>query len=107
MYALRPDECRDYKCMWLQMEHAGSEVRPDRAHIIFDKMSDDVICALQDPDYELGRRAKGQINAFVKEGFSVGIIHRNTKQIARAKGHKFSEVAKVIDDRAKLHRGFN
>lgn len=89
--------------MWLQMVYAGEELRPDKSHIIFDKMSDEVICAAQDINYELGKRAKQQIRAFIKEGFSVGVIRGEKKEIALAQGHKLREVAKVINDRAKLH----
>ena len=107
IYSNRPKECREYKCMWLQMKKAGLELRPDVGHIIFDKFSEEVICAAQDPDYDLTSRVKKQINFFNNEGYSVGVIKGYRKEIALAKGHKLEEVAKVIDDRSKLHRRLN
>jgi hypothetical protein len=107
IYTVRPDECKQFRCMWLQMENVGIELRPDKSHVIFSKMSDEVICGDHDPDYEVNKRVKGQIRSFNKQGFSVGMIRGKEKIIYLSKGHKFKEVAKVIDDRAKLYRRLN
>jgi hypothetical protein len=98
--------------MWSQMDYVGIELRPDNSHIIFDKASDRTICAAQDPDYELNDLVKSQIQAFLKEGFSVVIIKKDKKLIYVAEGHSFEEaktdvLRRAERGRAKLHRRFN
>lgn len=71
IYKNRPDECRNYWCMWARMEHTGEELRPDKCHVIFDKLSDDVISAKLEIGHGLIPLVKGQIKYFNKEGYSV------------------------------------
>lgn len=108
IYTMRPNECKKYKCMWLQMENAEDELRPDRMHVIFEKIDEEIVLGLQDPDYELNNLAKRQISYFVKNGFSVALVKGEEKEgIYLAKGHKLHEVGRVVNDRSKLYRRFN
>ena len=90
--------------MWLQMENAGIELRPDKSHIIFDKASDKTICARQDPDYELSELVMQQIKEFNKQGYSVAIFKVEVAYVHLAKGHTLDQVKRDIHDRSKLYR---
>ena len=80
IYDERPEECRTYQCMWLQMENAGEDLRPDKCGIIFDRMSDDVITARLDDDLKINDLVMSQINNFKAEGFSVLIFRGNDRK---------------------------
>lgn len=74
IHETRPQECRDFDCMWLQST-APIEIRPDRCGIIFEKLSDRLIygSVLQPITAEGARQA----HAFVGQGFSV-VLAKNT-----------------------------
>jgi hypothetical protein len=107
IYHDRPNECREYKCMWLQMDAVGIEMRPDKSHIIFDKISDTTICAIHDPDYEISKFVIGQIASFNKEGYSVVIFYGKKHSVFRLPEHDYTTIMREIDDRSKLYRRFN
>ncbi|MGD2072034.1 MAG: hypothetical protein PVG65_00890 [Candidatus Thorarchaeota archaeon] len=90
------------------MENVGIEMRPDKSHVIFDKISNRTICASQDPKYELNEFIKGQINFFLKEGFSIVIIKGFKKTVYVANGHTFEEAKKeVIENIKNKERNIN
>jgi hypothetical protein len=98
--------------MWSQMDNVSSDLRPDKIHILFDKASDRTICAAQDPDYDLNGLVKSQIQAFLKEGFSVVVIKGDKKTVYVAEGHSFEDAKEDVLRRAErgcanLHRRFN
>ena len=70
----RPKECRDYQCMWTQMENVPVALRPDKCGIIFDKIADDVITGRIEEGTMLNDLTMGQVNSFIREGFSVLIF---------------------------------
>lgn len=102
IYNAKPKECDQYKCMWLQMEHAGIKMRPDKCHVIFNKSGDDVICARIEKNRKINPLVLGQLHAFNKEGFSVLMLKGNLSTCFLAEGHTEEYVRKVVDDRAKL-----
>lgn len=104
IHKMRPKECRDYDCMWVQMKEVGQALRPDRSHIIFEKVTDTIICGLQDPDFGMTYLAEGQIGSFNRQGFSVGLINGRSKGVYLAKGHTRLEVGGVLNDRSELYR---
>jgi len=106
IYNVRPNECRQYQCMWSQMEHSGEELRPDKCHMLFEKVSDKTICGAQEPEYELSDLVKRQIDFFLRDGFSVIIIKKGLKTVYVAKGHSFDETKRDLNDRSKLYRRF-
>lgn len=89
--------------MWLQMENAGIELRPDKSHIIFNKTSDKTICGRQDPGYELSKLVMQQIKEFNKQGYSVVILRDEIKNVYLVNGHTLDQVKRDIYDRSKLH----
>lgn len=99
----KPSECATYKCTWRQMENVGEELRPDKSHIIFDKLSDNTICARQDEDYEVSNIAIKQIYAFKREGFSVIVLIGNEKQVHLAAGHTMERVKEDLNDNSSIY----
>lgn len=105
----RPDECREYQCMWSQMpEHfAMLELRPDKCGVIFDRQGDDVISARIDEGTMIKDLAMAQINNFNIQGFSVIVFRGNNHKIFLKDGHTEDYVRKIIDGRSQLLRRFN
>lgn len=93
--------------MWLQMEEVGEELRPDRSHVIFEKVDAEIVLGLQDPDYELSTLLQQQIEYFVRDGFSVALIKGEKKGIYLTKGHTIEEVGRKINDCSELYRRLN
>ena len=68
-----PQRCLDYQCAYVQMKKVSVNFRPDKCHVIFERHGD-VMHGLVDPDHpEAVEKLKGQIQAFLEEGLSVGI----------------------------------
>jgi len=69
-----PKDCLEYECAYRQMDKASMNLRPDKCHVIFEKLSGlNTFLALLDPGYALNEEVKGQIGEFTKDGFSVFI----------------------------------
>ena len=98
IYSGRPKECSVYKCMWLQMENAGIELRPDKSHIIFDRISDKTICARQDFASLLSNKVINQIKRFNEEGFSVIVLYGNSKKVYLTKNQSLENVKRDFYD---------
>lgn len=99
----RPEECRIYQCMWSQMEHTAEELRPDRCGIIFDRISDDVICARLEKGEKIRDLTFGQINSFRNEGFSIMVFRDKDYTYFLTKSHTNDYVKKVVNDSSKLY----
>jgi hypothetical protein len=89
--------------MWVQMIHAGIEMRPDKCHVIFDRANNEVICARIEKSHRLNGLVVGQLQAFNREGFSVLMLNGNLSACFLAEGHTEDYVRKVVDDRSKLY----
>lgn len=103
IYADRPQGCREFACMWLQMPHVHPDLRPDNCGIVFEKFSDDVIVGATSG--AVAERVIGQIHAFNKEGFSVVVSNHATKKntLFLAQGHNKEYVDGVVNGRSELH----
>ena len=100
IYDERPKECRDYQCMWSQMDTVSDELRPDRCGIIFDRISDDVIAARIEEGKKINDLLMAQIQNFKNEGFSVMIFRGRDKKLFLNDSHTESCVLEAIHDRA-------
>lgn len=89
--------------MWLQMDNVGIELRPDKCGIIFDKTSDGVITARLDEGKKLNKLVMGQINSFIKEGFSILIFRGRERKFFLNEDHTENYVIEAVRDRAELH----
>ncbi len=99
-----PADCKTYQCAWSQMDDVDMEMRPDKSKIIFDKVNDHLFTAMQHPDYEVKDIVVGQINQFLKDGFSVVVFYPKAEKkpiMALAKGHLSTDIWKEIQDRTK------
>lgn len=100
IHETRPEECRKYFCMWVQMESVGIELRPDKSGIIFDKMCDDVICARLEKGRKMNDLVFGQVNNFIDNGFSVMIFRDRENKIFLAGNHTEEYVIGKINGRS-------
>ena len=100
IYHVRPEECREFQCMWSQMEYAGVEMRPDKCHIVFEKVTDNIIFGRLDDGYILSPLVLGQLHAFRNEGFSVLIFRGEESICFLAEGHTEEYVRGVVNDRS-------
>jgi len=107
IYKIRPEECRQFQCMWSQMERVGTELRPDKCHIIFSRAGDDVISARIEKNHKLSKLVVNQIKVFNKEGFSVLVFRGQTSICFLTKGHTEDYARKIVDGRSKLYRRSN
>lgn len=71
IYDVRPEECRTFFCTWVQMERVHPDLRPDRCHVVFEKISNTEILGNIDPDYRMQKIVRRQVQSFKKEGFKV------------------------------------
>jgi hypothetical protein len=88
IYGKHPQECKDFECAYLQGGN-NIELRPDKCGVMFFKNSDRIFTGVIVPDVEVTNTAKGQIDAFNKQRFSVIIfkLGEHKPMIMPAKGH--------------------
>lgn len=95
IYETRPTTCAEFECGYLQ---AGDDVpeslRPDKCGIIFIKRTDRIFSGALMPKIKTTDQAKGQIDAFVKQGYSVVLFSVNEKKplLMLADGHCADEI---------------
>ena len=79
IYTNRPQECKEFKCAYYQMEKVNISLRPDNCKMIFEKVSDQIFLGTQDPRFEITEVARKQIRQFNLQGFSVIVSHLDKK----------------------------
>ena len=94
IYDARPQTCAEFECGYLQGENIPESLRPDKCGIIFIKRTDRIFSGALMPDIKTTDLAKGQIDSFQKQGFSVVLISLNEKKplLMLADGHDSDEV---------------
>ena len=103
IYQMRPEECRNFECSYYQAEKANIAVRPDKCGVMFEKISQRIFLATLHPDYEFSDVAKGQINVFMKQGFSVVLSRKNEQlkfylSLIHSKESIFNEFKKILEE---------
>lgn len=56
IYEGRPDECRDFMCVWLTDERLGNWARPDKVHVVLTKTHGGNFQPVCDPNYPMAWR---------------------------------------------------
>ncbi len=64
IYPTRPKSCREFRCMYHQMETCREDVRPDKSNVIWEKVNDNIIFGTQHKEYNLTKSAENQIQDF-------------------------------------------
>ena len=71
IYKDRPQSCAEFECAYLQVDNIPESLRPDKCGIMFIKKTNKIFAGYLVPNVEVTNMAKGQINSFQKQGFSV------------------------------------
>ena len=68
-----PEDCKEYSCLYCQMEKVSVNLRPDVCHVIFEKINDEIVIVtgLVEEGYDLNTDIQNQIASFLNEGLSV------------------------------------
>lgn len=103
IYEARPQECRDYQCMWTQMNEVADDLRPDKCGIIFDRMAEDVISARIDEGQKIKPLAFSQINAFIEQGFSVLVFRGEASKCFLSNAHSEQYVRDTVHGCSLIH----
>ena len=94
IYESRPQTCVDFECAYLQGKNLPLSLRPDKCGIIFIRRANRIFSGALMPDAEITDAARGQINSFVEQGYSVVLISVNEKKplLMLANGHDSNEI---------------
>jgi len=102
IYKDRPEECSSFDCMYFQSEKISEELRPDKCHVIFEKLTYKLVLGTKDSKHSLTESAKRQIVNFAKQGFSVAIVEKGKDiQCAVADGDSLIDIKNQIDSLLK------
>ena len=104
IYDHAPKKCLEFYCAYNQMADVSINLRPDKCRVIFERVTDDIFIGTVDPNVErLNDDVRGQIQAFLNEGFSVVLFNQKIKEpfIQAAKGRTISEVWDVVKEEIK------
>jgi hypothetical protein len=75
----KDDKCREFECSYYQMENVSTNLRPDKCHVIFEKIADDMFLGTKDHHYATKKDFVGQIKSFLKQGYSIVIQNGRDK----------------------------
>ena len=89
IYDTKPKTCSEFECAYLQGKNIPLSLRPDNCGIIFMKKTDRIFSGLLIPGMEVSDIAKGQIDSFNRQGYSVVLIDQRVSKphIMLAEGH--------------------
>jgi len=92
IYGKHPQVCKDFECAYLQ-GGTNIELRPDKCGIMFFKKSDRIFVGMLVPNVPVSNLAKGQIDSFKKQGYSVILLKLGEKPyIELAEGHTRQDI---------------
>lgn len=80
IYPDRPQTCAEFECAYLQGRNVPLSLRPDNCGIIFIKRTDRIFSGVLMADRKPTEAARGQIDAFLKQGFSVVLSSLSEKK---------------------------
>lgn len=100
-----PKKCKEFRCAYNQAEKASIKFRPDKCHIIFEKVSDTIMYGTSDPQYFLSKDALSQVRSFNNEGYSVIINDRNKLKVFSANNRSIESIAKEYKERVAIRNG--
>lgn len=96
IYADAPDLCLRYDCAYSQTVKASEKFRPDNCHVIFEKITPDIMTGLIDPEFkkEAIPLVKDQLLSFTEEGLSIvlSVPGDPTPLVVPAKGKNPKEI---------------
>lgn len=98
VYQARPEECKDFNCMWLQ-EKIDEELKPNNCHVVLANLQDDlvklgieledqrrVVVVYVDSDYPEAHKQgkmKDQLNQYLKDGIELVIVEKDKKMLMK------------------------
>lgn len=90
IYDSKPETCTEFKCAYLEGDKIPVELRPDKCGIIFIKHTDRIFSGVLIPEATITNAAKGQIESFNSQGYSVILLSLKEKKphLMLAKGHE-------------------
>jgi hypothetical protein len=95
IYEKRPQDCKDFECAYLESKTDNEALRPDRCNVMFFKKSDRIFVGAVVPEKPITDIARGQIESFKKQGYSVVMIKLFEKpHIEVAEGYTKEEIWK-------------
>jgi hypothetical protein len=92
-----PEDCKNFRCSYNQINNAPIELRPDKCKIIFEKVDDNIFLGTMHPDYNEAYKTEimqKELLTFLERGFSV-VIHSFTIEnpvVYPSKGKTAAEV---------------
>lgn len=100
IYENRPQTCADFECAYLHGDNLPLSLRPDKCGIIFIKRNYRIFSGCLMPDIKTTDQARGQIDDFIKQGFSVILISLNEKRplLMLADGHDSDEIMREYEE---------
>jgi len=71
IYKDRPKACKEFTCAYYQMNKVSERLRPNNCGVIFEKLEDDLMFGIINPNHKDFKYINGQITAFLQEGINV------------------------------------
>ena len=94
IYGRHPQVCKDFECAFLQ-GGTSIDLRPDKCGVMFFKKSERIFCGILVPEVRVTDLAKGQVNSFIEQGYSVVMLKLGeSPHIKPANGHDAQEIYK-------------
>jgi hypothetical protein len=93
IYGDHPDQCKEFKCAYLQSKTDNILLRPDKCGIMFVKKNDRIFTGMIVPNTPMTDTAKKQVVSFYRQGYSVVLLTKDEEPVLMtAPGHNGNEI---------------
>ena len=102
IYEDRPDDCKNFNCLWVETDQSDESLRPNNTHVIFEKIPNvKAYLALVDPKYPLAYKTQEVESICIDlldRGFSVLLssFSNEPKRLRTPKGIKVDTMIEQI-----------
>jgi len=92
-----PDDCRNFQCVYNELDNLPIELRPDRCKIIFENVDGSIVLGTMHPEYNeayKNRVIQNQVGLLLRKGISVVFSSSTIEKslVFPANGRHISEV---------------
>jgi len=104
IYGEHPQECKDFECAYIESGVKNIDLRPDKCDVMFFRKTDRIFVGAVVPNKTVSDTARGQIEAFKRQGFSVVMLKLFQRpHIETAESHDREDIWKEYINSLREH----
>lgn len=105
-YDNRPEECRNYRCLYLDSQNLPDDIKPDNCGVIIEKYDDIFILVTEPYNFDSWKNVTDFIGQVCKKGYSIVITsYTDKRRLVITEQGKSKEIMERVQKMAKEEYG--